>query len=110
MAHRSFPDPSYMGMLLTTSAVCPNTMNKAAGSCQNPNCYKLFQVVGVAIERGRGLQICFHNQRGSLPDHLFGFCRGRCALPTAVFVSGGYFTKDESLFRRFTKRLRKPMS
>ena len=46
MAHRSLPDPSYMDMVLTTSAVCPHTMNNAAGGCQNTNCYKLFQVIG----------------------------------------------------------------
>jgi len=53
MAHRSFPDPSYMGMWLTTSAVHPHTMNNAAGGCQNPNCYKLFQGLGAVTERGK---------------------------------------------------------
>ena len=52
MAHRSFPDPSYMDMVLTTSAVCPHTMNNAAEGCQNPNCYKLFQVVGASTRAG----------------------------------------------------------
>ncbi len=52
MAHRSFPDPSYMGMVLTTSAVRTDTMTNAAVGCQNPNCYKLFQADGVATRAG----------------------------------------------------------
>ncbi len=31
---------------LTASAVHADTMNNAPGGCQNPNCYKLFQVIG----------------------------------------------------------------